>query len=544
VRIKVSGRRLKGFVTATFDADPKRRLLPIEGLSGEIPSFDDRSLSTLRWAATHYVSPLSVLLKRTVPPNVPKYNGSPEIDVTSPSAMSTEHPRSVYRVGSPPYGSTILDEIRAIAAAKRNVVVIAPSVVEVNEIADTLSHLLGDRVVKATSSMSGAVVTNSWIQIATRQGTVLVGTREIMFWPFGAAGLVVVVEDGRRVMRSQGTPTLSVREIVLRRSAAEAFPATFYGPVPTLEAIASGVSVVGPKLREWPPIEVVDRGEEPPGSSLLTEKAKMAIKSTVRSRKPVFVLVGSRGYAPAFRCIKCGTVRRCTNCASAASRDQTCRRCGWALGQCSECGTDRFQALGAGVGRVVDDIAGVVGGDLVGRFEDRRLVTVGTERDLIGVRDIGLAVAVDIDGLTMAPHYRASEDGLRLLVRLAQTVGKGGRCIVQTAEPHQPVVDALLKGQSKDFLDAELSARTRFGFPPAGSLIAIETDGVHDAGRLLEDHVSPHATIMGPAVVGSRTRWLLQGEDLSRAKLALRPVLNTLRGKGAKVRVDVDPIDL
>jgi primosomal protein N' len=214
------------------------------------------------------------------------------------------------------------------------------------------------------------------------------------------------------------------------------------------------------------------------------------------------------------------------------------------LGQCSECGTGRFQPLGAGVGRVIDDISGVIGGDMVGRSEDEKLVTVGTERDLIGVHDIGLAVAVDIDGLTMAPHYRASEDALRLLVRLAQTVGKGGRSMVQTADPHQPVADTLLRGRSEEFLATELSLRTRFGFPPAGSLIAIETDGTLDAGRLLDDHVSPHATIMGPATVGTRTRWLIQGKDLNRARLALRPVLNTLRSKGAKVRIDVDPIDL
>ncbi len=544
MRIKVSGRRLKGFVTAVFDADPNRKLLPIEGLSGEIPSFDNRSLSTLRWAATHYVSPLSVLLKRTVPPNVPKHIGPPGIEANQSPTTSTQRSVPVYRVGSPPYGPAISDEIRAFAAAGRSVVVIAPSVIEVSDIAASLSETYGDRVVQATSSMSGAVVTRNWTRIATGQRTVLVGTREIMFWPFGDVGLVVVVEDGRRVMKAQGTPTLSVREIVLRRSAAETFPVAFFGPVPTLEAMASGATVEGPELREWPPVEVVDRGEEPPGSSLLTERVKTAIKGTVRSDKPAFILVGSRGYAPAFRCTNCGTVRRCANCSSAASRDQACRRCGLELGNCSECGIDRFQPLGAGVGRVIDDIAGVVGGDTVGRPEDERLVTVGTERDLIGVRDTGLSVAVDADGLTMAPHYRASEDALRLLVRLAQTVGRGGRCIVQTAEPHQPVLDVLLKGRSEDFLAAELSARTRFGFPPAGSLIAIETDGVHDAGKLLEDHVAPHATVMGPAAVGSRLRWLIQGKDLSRARLALRPVLNTLRSNGARVRVDVDPIDL
>ena len=237
-----------------------------------------------------------------------------------------------------------------------------------------------------------------------------------MFWPLGDIGVVVVVEDGRRVMRSPATPTLSVREVMTERSHREAFSLVFHGPVPTLETIARGTAIDAPAYRQWPMVEIVDRGEEPPSGAVLTERVKAAIKGTVRAGNAVFVLVGSRGYAPAFRCVNCGDVRRCTACSSAASRDDACRRCGTALGPCSGCGGSRFQALGAGIGRIVDDVAGLVGSEAVGRAGDDMLVTVGTERDLIGVRNVGLAVAVDIDGLTMAPHYRAAEDGLRLLV--------------------------------------------------------------------------------------------------------------------------------
>ena len=91
---------------------------------------------------------------------------------------------------------------------------------------------------------------------------------------------------------------------------------------------------------------------------------------------------------------------------------------------------------------------------------------------------------------------------------------------------------------------SELKIRERFGFPPIGSLVAIETDGSYDVGALLTDQVSQHATVMGPAPVGDRVRWLVQARDLEPARLALRSILGTLRSKGAKVRVDVDPIDL
>ena len=537
---------MRGFVTAVFVAEPDRKLLPIEGLSGEVPSFDTAMLSALRWAATHYVSPFSVLLRRTIPPNVPKVFGEQETAPHNGRSVSSHSTNPVYRIGSPPYGPAIADTIADVTSSGRNVVIIAPTVSEIGGIADHLIQLHGDRVVRATSSMSGAAVTESWSRIATGIGGILIGTRETMFWPFGDVGLVVVVEDGRRVMRSPGTPTLSVRDVILHRSSSEGFSVVFHGPVPTLEAIAMGATVEAPSRRHWPMVEVVDRGDEPPGGAMLTERVRGAVRGAVKAAHSVFVLVGSRAYAPAFRCASCGEVRRCGTCSSSATRDETCRRCGAVPGACVSCGARRFQALGAGIGRIIDDVSGLVGPDAVGRAGEERLVTVGTERDLIGVHDVGLAVAVDVDGLTMAPHYRAAEDALRLLVRLAQTVrrGAGNRCVIQTAEVDQPVIAALVRGRSGEFLEAELDSRTTFGFPPSGSLIAIETDGAHDAEKLLREQVSHHAKIMGPAPAGDRLRWLLAGRDLDQARLALRPVLATLRGKGAKVRVDVDPIDL
>ncbi len=535
---------MKGFVTALFEADPGRKLLAIDGLSGDVPSFDPPMLESLRWASTYYVTPLSVMLKRTIPPNVPKQVAAVDRSFRT-VAVRGDRTTPVYRVGSPPYDAAIASTVGPAAASGRTVVVIAPTVTEIDEIAEALADEYDERVIKATSSMSGAEVTKTWSKVATGTGAIVVGTREIVFWPFGDVGLVVVVEDGRRVMRSPGTPTLSVREVILHRAGAESFSVVFLGPVPTLETIVHGARVESLPGRHWPVVEVVDRGEEPPGGGLLTERAKAAIRRTTTERERSFVLVTSRGYAPAFRCMAWGDIRRCPTCKSAAPRDDTCRRCGAGLGACPSCNSTRFQPLGAGIGRVVDDIGRLVGDD-VGRVEDEKLVTVGSERDLIGVRNIALAVAVDVDGLSMAPHYRAAEDALRLLVRLAQTVQRGGghRCLIQTSAVNQGVVEALVNGRSAAFLERELMSRRTCGVPPVGSLIAIEADEAHDAGTFLSEGLSGVATVLGPAPVRDRLRWLIQGRDLEQARLALRPILTTLRGRGAKVRVDVDPIDL
>lgn len=183
---------------------------------------------------------------------------------------------------------------------------------------------------------------------------------------------------------------------------------------------------------------------------------------------------------------------------------------------------------------------------LVGTATDSAPVTVGTERDIRTAGAVRLAVAVDVDTLTMAPHYRAGEDALRLLVRLANLVerGRGNRCLVQTADASQPVVRALRSGRFEEFMRAELAVRTTAGFPPTGALIAIEVappyEGVDDLVAPLRDLAQVH----GPAEGTDRMRYLIQGRDLDPLRLQMRSVVRTLRDRGSKVRVDVDPIDL
>lgn len=539
VRIRVGGRRMRGFVTAVFDEAPDRRLVDVDGVVGTCRAFDEGHLALVRWAASHYVAPVATVLKRTVPPNVPRTK-RPVLDRPTPGRSE----RLRHRIGSAPHGKGIAEGIAA-APSEATIVIVAPTVVEVDEIATAIERRTGRTVVTAHSSLAAKDVTAAWQTAMTRPGTILVGTREIALWSIPSATEWIVVEDARRVMRSPATPTLSVRAIALERHRAFGTSTTFVGPVPSLELIHAGATIVGDPGRQWPLVEVVDRNEEPPGSSALLEATRGAIAGAVRQGGSVFVLVPRRAHAGAERCVQCQELRRCGSCGSAAFTEGTCVRCAEPMVRCPSCGGRLWRPLGAGIGVVVDDLTRVVGRD-VGRAGEGRAVTVGTERDILGVSGCRLAVAVDVDGMTLAPHYRAAEDALRTLVRLAQTVerGRGHRCVVQTSDPHQRTIAALRSGRSDEFLSDEAQRRRRAGFPPFGELIALEVAGIDDADDLVRSSVEALATVHGPAQVGERDRWLITGADLTRARLALRRGVGTMRDRGARVRVDVDPIDL
>jgi primosomal protein N' len=538
VRIRVGGRRLRGYVTAVLSELPERELAPIDGVVGSVRSFTEQDLAFLRWVATHYVTPLSTILKRTTPPNVP--TGDAPDRVPSRPHRAGEF-RS--RASRAPHHATVIEELREVAGGA-SAMVIVPSSVEAVSMAEAIRRACPQTVVLATSDLRDAEVTEAWVEAATRPGTVLVGTREIVLWPVVALERIVVVEDARRVMKSPSTPTLGVREIAIERARRHGLPVTFVSPMPSLDVLASDPRRVDDPGRLWSLVEVVDRREEPPGSGPVMERTAAAIASSAARGESVFVLVPRRRYARAFRCRRCGTLRRCSVCGSGVDPTDACMRCATVAGPCTTCGARTWFGIGAGIGSVVDSLVRRIG-EAVGPAGEGRAVTVGTERDLLSSGPVALAVAVDVDAWSLAPTYRAAEDTLRLLARLGQLVvrGRGHRCLVQTADPGQPVVEAFRSGRYEAFQEAELEVRRQSRLPPVGELIAIETSGAPES---LEARIGQleTATVLGPARVGDRLRWLVQGTDLAPTRIELRAIVGKLRDAGASVRVDVDPIDL
>jgi primosomal protein N' len=429
----------------------------------------------------------------------------------------------------------------------RSGLVVLPTLAEAQSMAELLRQKLGGAVLLAASALEAKRVTAAWVEAATIPGRILVGTREVCFWPVAGLGQAIIVGEGRRGMKERQTPTVHARELLRRRGAVERFGMLFAGPLPTTEAIASGVEITRSAVRAWPLVEVADRTEDPPGGGPLAVQTRAAVAATVKRGGRVFVFTRSRSFAPAFRCVACRSLRDCPTCGAAAARSDRCPRCDAELGDCRHCGGDRFEPLGAGIGRIVEEVARLVGTEAVGEVGSGRAVEVGTERDLPAVAPVHLAVVSDADGLILAPSYRAEEEAVRLMARVALTVGpgRGRRCLVQTSRPAHPVIVTLRRGDPTEFLEAELARRVNSGFPPAGELLAVETrDEPLDATNQLRGLAGSHADVLGPADTDGGTRWLVQGRDLRPVRVGLRRLVQDWRDAGTRVRIDADPIDL
>ena len=556
VRIPLGSRRIRGFVVSMRTGDVTN-LKPIVSISGDMPVFSESLLQTLRWAALHYVAPLSTLLNKAAPDNLPRGKGvavqseppslpSP-LEAVSAESAAGRHRRPTCLVKGSGYPDAIAGLASAPILADRNVAVVAPTADEAAAIADELAAAYGDRVLFVTSSLPARETTRSWITASRHGGIVVVGTPEIVLWPMGNPALWVIVEEGRRAMKSKQTPTLQVHEVVRRRSLVERSVLLHVGPVPTLATFARGAAIEEPPGRVWPLVEIVDRREDSPGTRSLARRTVQAVKGTVRKGGQVFVFVSRRGYAPAFRCVRCRELRRCPECGSGPDRGDTCKRCGATLGVCTACGGGRFEPLGAGTGRVIEELQRQLNEQQVGEVGSGKQVVVGSERDLPYVPETSLSVAVDADSLLMAPNYRAEEDAFRLLARVALTVarGRGHRSLIQTSQPDHRALGALRSGHPALLLTRLADERLRDHLPPDGELIAIEVTGdatvsADDIATLSDEKIHVH----GPEAGGGITRWFVQSDSLQDVRIRLRLMVQRWRDHGLKVRVDADPIDL
>lgn len=552
VRVPLAGRRIRGYVAGLEppapDIDPSD-LKEIRSVSSPIPVFTESMLPMLRWAADHYVAPMAGILAKTGPPNLPKL--SPPIDLpgippasgpvreVSEAAAAGRTPGAVQILAGENWAELVRGTVTAPLRAGRSVLVVAPTAVEASRLADRLAPDLGRRVL-SIGEQDNATVTAAWSRGAVRSGVIVVGTLRSIWWPVKDLSMIVLVEEDRRGMKERRTPTVAAGSVGRMRSVNEGLQLVLLGRMPGVHTLQEGMASERVPGRLWGLVEMVDRADDPPGGGLFSRRVRMAVAATLRRDGRVFVFTHRRGYAPASRCAGCRKLRSCPACGSRPDNRSHCPRCQAELGPCPACGGDRFDPLGAAVGRVCEELGKMVPGK-VGKVDSGQPVMVGTERDLPVLPPVDLAVVVDADGLVRGTNYRATEDALSLLARVAAAVHRraGSRAMVQTADPAHPVYKALQRADPVPFLGDELTARRRFLLPPCGEVMVVEVEGTDD--RTVLDQALGDATVFGPAHTGNRIRWIIQDNDLRETKRRLRATVGRLRDRGCRVRLDVDP---
>jgi primosomal protein N' (replication factor Y) len=186
-------------------------------------------------------------------------------------------------------------------------------------------------------------------------------------------------------------------------------------------------------------------------------------------------------------------------------------------------------------------------------------VLVGTQMVAKGhdFPDVTLGVVVDADSTLRFPDFRAEERTFALVAQLAGRSGRGsrgGRVIVQTADPSADCLRHAAAHDADTFLDEELARRRLLSYPPFATLIRVVCSSEHGGAELIAAE-AVRERVEGVPVLGPAPLFRLKGRE--RAQLVIKaaergPAVRAVRQaveavaaehsrRGVNFTVDVDP---
>ncbi len=276
----------------------------------------------------------------------------------------------------------------------------------------------------------------------------------------------------------------------------------------------------GGQLGELPPVSIVDMREElkTGNRGIFSRTLAEALAETLERGQQAILYLNRRGTATYVFCRDCGYVLNCPRCESALtyhvavplpmSADARgnlpgllCHRCAYTRQMptsCPQCKSSQIRAYGLGSEKVESEVTALLPKARVLRWDwettrekdahemilmhfanHQADVLVGTQMlakglDLPLVTLVGIVLA-DV-GLTL-PDPFAAERSFQLLTQVAGRAGRselGGKVIMQTFMPENPVIQMAAQHDFEAFYRWELENRRILGYPPFAQLLRLE----------------------------------------------------------------------
>ena len=592
VRMRFGNRRIRGVVLEVRRDDATEGLEPLGGVVTPAPVAPPPLDDLFRWMAERYVVPLGKAFARSVPPRVRVGKAQPgTVEPVATQVVSRYEggPALLDRITSGGEGvfsfESLPGEDRAalisdlVSAALRaesgGAIVCVPEVLYGSSVLEGLGARFGD-VARVDSNVPEMERSRSQLRLS-RGHRLGAGGRGAVLAPVPDLRVIVLDEEHHRTYKEDQSPRYDARRVATERARLQGAVCVLVSATPAVETGAAAQrgdydSVTPTRSDRRNARPLVEVGEKEPDRAISTLLHRR-IADALRSGGKVGLLAPARGYARSVWCAQCRRSLRCPRCEAGMNLDRAagekqlrCPRCGTTQAApeiCPHCGSSDFRWLGSGSERLAEQLrkafprAHVEHVDVtsIGSAAERAgsadiYVTtwIGTKA---AVRpDVSLVGVVDADALIRRPHFRSAEQAYQAFVHMAEWAGPqaaGGRLVIQSDEPNHYVLQALIRGDYRYFLERELEQREELRYPPFCELVRVRASGT-DVDATLRQVVEIcrklGARVLGPikVLVDQREAMevLIKASSAQQVAAELRVILPAISGE-TRLSIDVDP---
>lgn len=380
---------------------------------------------------------------------------------------------------------------------------------------------------------------------------VIIGARSALFLPITNLGLVIVDEEHDSSYKQvDPAPRYHARDAAIMLANLQGAKVLLGSATPSIESYYNAVhkkyALVklnqrhqNIKLPETEVVDIKDASRRKKMKSIFSDLLMERIRETLANHEQVILFQNRRGFSPVLECQNCHWIPHCLHCDVTLTYHKKvnkliCHYCGYAMmivTKCAACGDQHLKIMGYGTERLEDDLTLLFPEAKVARldmdtarsrsayqqiihsFENRQVdILVGTQMVTKGLdfSHVNLVGVINADNMLNFPDFRSAEKCFQLLMQVSGRAGrrnKQGRVVIQTWNPHHPVIELVRKNDYEGFYNLELNERLKFNYPPFYRLIELRLK--HRNENKLEENAAAFTTelkkffgnrVLGPVI--------------------------------------------
>ena len=615
VVVDFNNRNTIAYVVRVHDNAPDFEVKPVIKVLDTQPIFDDRLLSLAQFVANHYVCYFGEAIG-TALPSGKSYNvrtkhlafgdSSKEVTLTAEQEHiytailnQPERAHCIYGITGSGKTEVYIALARTMIQEGKSVLYLVPEISLSSQMFERLKAVFGHTLVMYHSGMNPNERLVSWKRFYMGEALIAVGTRSAIFMQAPNLGLIIIDEEHDSSYKENSTPRYHARTVAWYRHRQEGAILVLGSATPSLEtlyAIQRNRIVLHQLHKRFgnaqlPQLEIVPV-KASNARTIFSNSLLFSIKKAIEAKQQVILLLNRRGFAPVMLCQDCGTAVQCPHCSISLTHHKQkllCHYCHYEASvpeRCSNCGSKNLVMVGSGTQRVEEVLQKMFPGVRLIRLDQdsarRKNFLPNVVNDMIeGNIDILLGTQmvakgfdfpnVSLVGVILAdiglllPDFRAVERTFALLVQVAGRSGRGdvgGKVIVQTINPDNPIFHYLKNHDYMGFCSKELSIRKALQYPPYIRLARCVVRGakedivasVADQCRDILQELSPQfpdITILGPSQaplykIASQYRYhiVLKSNNVEALSGILAQCKKMVNLQGTYLEIDIDPLDL